>query len=313
MADVTLDDVAPGEEIQRDVTRRVRVRVPVRVDLAGGWTDVPPFTTDAGGEVVNFAIAKHVHAVKEMDRQNRISVRYFSDVPSGSGLGTSAALNVALMAVILDDEGERPAAMAERAFAFESWLGNRGGRQDQYGAAYGGFNRLRFRGDEVERLPFAPAPAFRTWLQETLVLAYTGQSRRSGPLHERIWRRYAEGDAAVRRGLGALREAAQAMAAAVEDDRRDAFADTLQHVTATVDGIEPALNDAYRPVANPLMEQGVLRAWKGMGAGGGGYAALLPAAEARDTLIEACEEAGWRVEDWTYDDNGLTRAVETFA
>ena len=30
------------------------VKVPVRVDLAGGWTDVNPYCTDFGGEAVSY-------------------------------------------------------------------------------------------------------------------------------------------------------------------------------------------------------------------------------------------------------------------
>ena len=37
-------------------------RAPVRLDLAGGWTDVAPFSTDEGGAVVNAAIDLHVSA-----------------------------------------------------------------------------------------------------------------------------------------------------------------------------------------------------------------------------------------------------------
>ena len=35
-------------------------RAPVRIDFAGGWTDVPPYSTRRGGAVVNVAVALHV-------------------------------------------------------------------------------------------------------------------------------------------------------------------------------------------------------------------------------------------------------------
>ena len=38
------------------------VQVPLRVDLSGGWTDVNPYCTDFGGEVINFTINKYVKA-----------------------------------------------------------------------------------------------------------------------------------------------------------------------------------------------------------------------------------------------------------
>ncbi len=39
-----------------------RARSPVRIDLAGGWTDVPPFSTEVGGFVVNAAISRYAYA-----------------------------------------------------------------------------------------------------------------------------------------------------------------------------------------------------------------------------------------------------------
>ena len=39
-----------------------RARAPVRIDLAGGWSDVPPFSAEAGGAVVNVAINRYAYA-----------------------------------------------------------------------------------------------------------------------------------------------------------------------------------------------------------------------------------------------------------
>ena len=50
-----------------NLMKRVEARAPVRIDLAGGWTDVPPYTHEVGGEVVNVAINIHAHASLEID------------------------------------------------------------------------------------------------------------------------------------------------------------------------------------------------------------------------------------------------------
>ena len=39
-----------------------RAAAPVRLDFAGGWTDVPPFSTKEGGVVVSAAIGLCAHA-----------------------------------------------------------------------------------------------------------------------------------------------------------------------------------------------------------------------------------------------------------
>ncbi len=40
----------------------LRARAPVRIDFAGGWTDVPPFSAEVGGFVVNAAITRYAYA-----------------------------------------------------------------------------------------------------------------------------------------------------------------------------------------------------------------------------------------------------------
>ena len=68
---------------------QIEASAPARVDLAGGWTDVGPYPTDFGGEVVNFAINRHVRATGEPGSEAK-DVESVFEVPRGSGLGTSS-------------------------------------------------------------------------------------------------------------------------------------------------------------------------------------------------------------------------------
>ena len=88
-----------------------------------------------------------------------LSVSYQSDLPSGSGLGTSSALNVVWLSLVKSQitSDEDRGRIAELAYKLEEMLGILGGKQDQYAAAYGGFNAMTF-GDAVavERLHVSP-------------------------------------------------------------------------------------------------------------------------------------------------------------
>ncbi len=230
---------------------------PVRLDFAGGWTDVAPFAAREGGVVVNAAIdlrvgatfepggngilllaedlkqaARVTHAVDLRAEPNlalhRAALRMFpvgpgtlktrSDVPAGSGLGSSGALDVALVAVLAAARGEELSADEIASYGWHLEVmeaGNPGGRQDQYAAALGGFHRLGFHGEEVRTDRLTLDPEFLRELERRTLICYTGRSRVSGDTIARVMGAYERGDATVTGALRSMVTIADRMAEAL--------------------------------------------------------------------------------------------------
>ena len=276
---------------------------PLRVDLAGGWTDVPPYPTDFGGEVVNFAINQRVK-VRRREEAGDSDLEFHFPVPRGSGLGTSSAMNVALAALNSTSKFEDPDEISEQAFLSES-KENRCGRQDHWASAYGGFNHLLFIGDSVERMPFEPMKSSLNWLKRHLVIAYSGSSRNSGEIQESVWSSYSNGVEEVIQGLHKIRSSAREMADGLQQDRRDLVVSSLRGVCEGVDMIDPTIHDPFRGVVMPLIEAGSIVAWKALGAGGGGCSALLCSPTGKEHATEHIEDEGWQILEWDFDEQGV--------
>jgi D-glycero-alpha-D-manno-heptose-7-phosphate kinase len=183
-------------------------RAPLRIDLAGGWTDVPEFADAEGGCVVNVTINRFVRA-----RTDGRSITFEHDVRAG-GLGSSACEGV-LREALRDSDADLD-EIAERAFATERASGVIGGRQDHYAACYGGFNFMTFQRASapggpvrIERLEL-PEPILAAF-QKRLVLADSGIARLSGEIHQRVWEAYARHDDDVTGALLALKQYGRAM------------------------------------------------------------------------------------------------------
>jgi len=271
---------------------------PVRVDLAGGWTDVPPYTEDFGGEVVNFTIDRYVKATTYES-----SVKFAFGVPSGSGLGSSGAMNVARAA--LASPGGNLERIAEEAYRIEADAGNLGGRQDQWASALGGFNHLIFFGERVERMPFEPMRSSRIWLRKHLLLANSGITRKSGDLHESVWSRYSESDKDVIEGLHIVRSAVKDMATGLQQDRRDLIVDSMRKTSEGVDTMAPEIHDPFREAIDPMVDSGMVSSWKAVGAGGGGFAALICHPSSTEDVRNTLKSSDWDVLEWDYEDEGV--------
>lgn len=285
--------------------RTTKATAPTRIDLAGGWTDVPIFAEKYGGEVVNFAINIYAQANVGTTENGMLTATYYSNTRLGAGLGTTGAVNVALLAAI--DGGKSDSLeIAENAYQFEMQLGNTGGRQDQWAAALGGFNHLLFIGERVERLPLEPLQSCKNWLSKHLILVDSGIEHVSGEMHQEVWEKFRQGDSKVEEGLLMLRTAAKKMADGLNRDRRDSVVESLKQVCAGVDLIDEKIHAPFKPIIEPLIEAKHVMAWKAVGAGGGGCAILLVRPSTQDLVKESCKSAGWSIIEWGFDENGLT-------
>lgn len=185
--------------------RSIVVKTPMRISFVGGGTDLPSFYKKFGGEVVSTTIDKYVTV--EVDRAagathehpivrkcldsvgvnpSTVAITIRSDLPSRSGLGGSSALTVGLINALTTykrkieghDFGIVPKEyLARKACEIEiNRLGNPIGKQDQYAAAYGSFNRFEFWTDNtVEVQPINTA--YLSDFKHSLLLYDTGIRR----------------------------------------------------------------------------------------------------------------------------------------
>ena len=285
---------------------RVTARAPVRIDLAGGWTDVHHFADREGGAVLNAAVAPYVHGELARD-SGRFRVGYHTDVPPGAGLGVSAALNVVWLALVNSALGRRPSReeLAEQAYRLEELLGVTGGKQDQYAAALGGINLLRFQGGavQVERLSLSD-DTLRT-LQERLVLAYSGESRLSGDIHERVWGAYHSGEKEVAAALRRLKAIALEMREALLSDDPTRVGALLGENWRRQKELHPSItSDAVEGLFRVATGAGAASG-KACGAGGGGCLLFWCQEGAASRVAAALGEAGAQVIDFALDVEGL--------
>lgn len=287
--------------------RRIEVRVPSRIDLAGGWTDVPVYCQNKTGEVVNIAINQYVRSEMIIDDERKISLSYSTDMPTGSGLGTSGAMNVGLISTIMSNSEDSLEA-AEIAYQFEALMGNKGGRQDQWASALGGINHLTFVNEEVKVTPLSPSTEFCNWLENHILLFNSHITHVSGELHQSVWTRYNNGDEQISSALDMIRQAGLDMASAISNESKAAVISSINQVMIAVDMLGKDLHQPFRQVLSELTKQDLVATWKAMGAGGGGVVGVvINNLSDREKIVSSLEQKGWSHIDWSIDYTGVYR------
>jgi D-glycero-alpha-D-manno-heptose-7-phosphate kinase len=295
----------------------IESKAPVRIDFAGAWTDVKYFAHSFGGATTNAAIDRYVagrtvsgaHESPNGSVPEGISVTYETDIPAGSGLGTSSALNVVWLSLAsgkTPQSREERGRIAEQAYEVETVLGILGGKQDQYAAAFGGFNLFEFEEDGVKAHPINIAPDHITQLEGLLTLCYTGQARLSSNLHENVWGGFRAGKRDVVESLFTLRDSAYRAKEILETGSFDQLAEllSLQHQCAK--RLDASLsNDLVEGIFDLVSPH--IRGGKCCGAGGGGCMVFLSETpEKQQQTAQALHEQNIRVIDFKFAMDGLT-------
>ncbi len=229
-------------------------------------------------------------------RALKLRITTHVDAPAGSGLGSSSALVVALVEAFRAYLG-LPLGLydvAHLAYEIERIdLGLAGGKQDQYAAAFGGANFIEFlAGDRVIVNPLRVPRRVLMELETSLVICFTGVSRRSEAIIEEQQRRMVvPADDAIA-GLHQLKNDAIEMKQAL-------LRGEISHMAAILDRSGRAKPRTGAGTTTPLIARlspparalGAL-AGKVSGAGGGGFVMFMVAPPDRTDLVAALGAAG---------------------
>lgn len=309
---------------------------PVRLDLAGGWTDVPPFSAREGGVVVAAAVrlfaraevrlggrgfrlisedlrdALEVSDSSGLVRDGRLdllkaalrllpvgacTLTTRSEAPAGSGLGSSGALDVALVAALSFARGESPdpVSIAETACHLEAVeAAIPGGRQDQFTSAHGGLLRLDFRDPDAEVDRLKLDPAFTAELARRTVLCYTSASHFSGNTITRVMRAYEAGERQVVAALHGLRGVAESMVDALVSADFAAIGSLMSENWRQQQSLDPHMRtDGMAQLEQAVLAAGALGG-KAAGSGAGGCMFFL-APDDPTPVIQAAAATGARL------------------
>jgi D-glycero-alpha-D-manno-heptose-7-phosphate kinase len=289
-----------GAVLSATITRSATAQVRVRSDGAYHVESLDLMAKAAFADRHELVFNGHLDLVKavlrDLDPGGGLDLVLCTDAPPGSGLGSSSALVVAMLAAVGAVGGRdwSPAELAQRAYQVERIdLKIEGGMQDQYAAAFGGLNFIEFHGDDrVEVRPLAVAPVTLEALESSLLLAWSGQGRTDDGILRRQVDGVLGGSARSLAALGAIKALALAMRDALVAGDLAAFAEGLhegwEQKRRLATGIAtPRLDELYHAGRAAGAAGG-----KVLGAGGGGFLVFCCPPEARDRVALALEAAG---------------------
>lgn len=308
----------------------IMTRSPLRISLGGGGTDLPSYYQHHGGFVLAAAIDKYVYiavhepftdqiilkysqmeVVKQRDEvlhpivrealklagiDGRIEIASMSDIPAGSGLGSSGSFTTALLQALheLKNDSVQPELLAEQACHLEmDLLHEPVGKQDPYIAAFGGIMAFTIHPNgQVDAARLKLSRETLSNLEDNLMLFFTGFTRSASGILRDQHVRSSGNDPAMLHHLNFVKQLGYESKVALESGNLHEFARLMnvhwEHKKRRSPNMSNSAIDGYYCLA---LEFGALGG-KLIGAGGGGF--LMLYAEEKTRLRRAMTEAGLR-------------------
>lgn len=332
----------------------IRSKAPLRLGLAGGGSDVSPYSDIYGGLILNATINLYAYCtIEETDDDmitingydsdcfksypvsptleidgeaslikgvyNRVikdfhikpeafKVTTYNDAPAGSGLGTSSTMVVCILKCFVewlslplgDYEISRLAYEIERKD-----LGLSGGKQDQYAAAFGGFNYMEFlRDDKVIVNPLKMKRWVIDELEASMVLYFTGRSRQSANIIDEQKKNTSSNNSEAIEAMHRIKQTAVDTKLSLLKGDINGFAEILRI------GWENKTKMA-KHVTNPVIQHAMevalssgAKAGKVSGAGGGGFIMFVVEPTRKKQVVDALEKLEGYVMPFNFTDGG---------
>jgi len=270
--------------------------------LFGNWSDLAALPAHGSGLEIPLAV------LKDLGTDLAADLFLASEIPPGTGLGSSASVCVNLLKV-LTTYLRCPLSkydLAERAYSITRFgLERHVGKQDEYAAAFGGLNYIRFHPDgstHVETLHIDPGVL--SALQSNLMLFFTGAAHHS-------WDILAEQEESTRLPAGVAVEALHQVKEAAALMREALLCGDLEHFGHLLDDAWQAKKRVSPRISNQRIdhlyevarEHGVVGG-KITGAGGGGFLLLYSESACQNAVRSAMQEEGLQEMAFTFDCQG---------
>ena len=332
----------------------VRSKAPLRLGLAGGGSDVSPYSELYGGNVLNATINLAAYcSIEPLNRPvirvnaadagvreeislgtgpvntgallidgvyNRVirdfgpipspgfAITTYNDAPAGSGLGTSSTMVVCILKCFAEWMGIPLGdyELARLAYEIERKdLLLAGGKQDQYAAAFGGFNFMEFLpSDMVIVNPLRIKDWIISELEGSMLLYFTGRSRFGADIIAEQQKATRSGEGKAVEAMHRIKQSAIDMKLALLQGDMARFASILGQAWEDKKKMAGAItNPMIQEAFDVAMGAGAISG-KVSGAGGGGFMMIMVPPEHRVAVIEALSKLPGKVVPFQFTDKG---------
>jgi D-glycero-alpha-D-manno-heptose-7-phosphate kinase len=240
--------------------------------ICESWSHLAEIELNGNALAVPLAVLKSLAPTAPLD------MFLASEIPPGTGLGSSAAVCVNTLHAITaySGRGLSKRELAQQSFAIvREILGRATGKQDEFAVAFGGLNFYTFYMDGTTTVaPVPMAPESLRMLERKLMLFYTGRSRNSSTILQQQERSIDMADEAVLRPLHEIRRLAERMRDTLLKGDLAEFGALLHEGWESKKRTSNAISTAEIDRLYEMARANGVQGGKITGAGGGGFLLL---------------------------------------
>jgi len=266
------------------------------------WQDIARM--DIRGNALEIPLA----VLKEAACDVSVNLFLASEIPPGTGLGSSASVcvNLTKMLATYSHISLSKYELAERAFHIaRNVLGRPVGKQDEYASVFGGLNMISFHCDGTARVePLRLEADLVRELQSSLLLFFTGASHHSWTILEEQERSARKSDSGTVEYLHEIRKLVEPMRAALLAGELRDFGSLLHEGWEIKKRLSEKISNArINDMYEAALQNGALGG-KITGAGGGGFLLLFCSSEHQQKVRDALIPMGAREMMFDFDFQG---------